>query len=1320
MAVIEADKEIQDLLVTVLADGGFSPLPFVNGVHAIADLKPNTVDLIVAGLSMPSLTGWQLCRLLRSPEHTGWHRVPILLVAPTGLGDEAYRVTSDLGGNGLVSLENGAESLLNAARKLLAESVLAPAFVPRGENHRFRDAVRNAEAGYFLIGVDGCFQFVNEAWLRLHGLASIDNVIGRHFSITQMPGDLEGAMHVVNQVLSGIPIRAGEFRRRCSDGSIGYHTFSAHPVVEAGKVVGLEGFLIDTTALHRIEERYQTLFSRMLDGFAVHEIILSETGQPLDYRFLSVNPAFEQLVGCKASEVIGRTVEEVLTGTESEWIANYGRVATTGEPLRFESFEAKLQKHFEVVAFRSGPGQLACLLHDITQRRKNHSEIERLTRLYRVLSQVNQTIARTTSQQELFNDICRIGVEFGHFCTLWIGQLDSQSGEVTVIARQSVDEDSFEIESSHCNLFRTATRGNSPIWCNEINWSQSHTECNGEAIRSGVGSCAAFPIHFHGHVWGALCLHATDPGFFNADEVELLEEVALDVSFAMDKLDAEARQAKTEEALLRSQANLSALIDSSGDLIWSVDLDFRLVVFNEPMREHLHRDFGVDPKVGMTPDDLFSPVWARVWKRRYRRALSEGSVRTDKALQDGRTREISLHRISSNGVAIGVAVFGKDVSDRLAMVETIRQTADEYATLFNQALEGIFRVTPDGRVLSANPAFARILGYGSPEEMIAGPNWVWKDRREQERFLNCLEQDGFVRAYECKCQRRDGTYIWIRTNSRKVSGEDGRTLYYEGFVEDITERKRAEDEIREREEKFRKAFLTGADGFFIATLREGEILDVNDRFEDVFGYTREEAIGQTFSTLGIEPDFSHQKLIAELSAAGHVRDRRSQITRKGGALRSVLLSANTLAEGDRPLILGVVRDITEQELAEGERLKLEEQFRQAQKLESIGRLAGGIAHDFNNLLTVINGYAQLMAMQLMPGDPMRDSVDEIYKAGKRAADLTRQLLTFSRKQVVNPEPVDLGQLILDSRSMFRRLLGEDIELITHLAPELPKVFADPGQLHQVLMNLLVNARDAMRCGGRLILETAITQVDEADAAEHPGITPGIFVRLAVTDTGTGIPKEIQDRVFDPFFTTKAEGEGTGLGLSTVYGIVRQCGGSISISSEPDRGTTFRIYLPKMTAGAPERQAADPVADPLRGSETILLVEDQPGVRRLIAMMLKSYGYRVVEAAHGKEALLLAEHHAGSLDLLLTDVVMPGMTGKELADRLMPLRPGMKLVYISGYTADTITQRALLDPDIEFLPKPFTPTALVGKVRQVLASVDPPRKETDHAPVHPEA
>jgi signal transduction histidine kinase len=414
--------------------------------------------------------------------------------------------------------------------------------------------------------------------------------------------------------------------------------------------------------------------------------------------------------------------------------------------------------------------------------------------------------------------------------------------------------------------------------------------------------------------------------------------------------------------------------------------------------------------------------------------------------------------------------------------------------------------------------------------------------------------------------------------------------------------------------------------------------------------------------------------------------------RKDGTLLDVEVSTDEITFEGRPARLVLARDVTT-------RRHLEEQLRQSQKMEAVGRLAGGVAHDFNNLLTAILGYCQLLERQLADQESLQSDVQEIRRAGERAASLTQQLLAFSRKQVLRAALVDVNVLVADLEKMLRRMIGEDIELVTVLRDDAALVRADPNQFEQVILNLAVNARDAMPQGGRLTIETACVELDDAYAREHLPALPGRYVMLAVTDTGAGIDAETRTHLFEPFFTTKGVGRGTGLGLATVYGIVKQFGGYIWVYSEPGHGSTFKIYLPE-ARDEREPRAAPPPA-PRGGSETVLLVEDEATVRALARKALRAHGYTVLEARAGAEALDVRAGHAGPVHLLLTDVVMPGMSGRELAERITRAHQGTRVLYMSGYTDDAVLRHGVLERGTAYIQKPFTPDVLARRVREVL-------------------
>jgi PAS domain S-box-containing protein len=528
---------------------------------------------------------------------------------------------------------------------------------------------------------------------------------------------------------------------------------------------------------------------------------------------------------------------------------------------------------------------------------------------------------------------------------------------------------------------------------------------------------------------------------------------------------------------------------------------------------------------------------------------------------------------------------------------------------------------------------------------------------------------------------------------------------YEAEIERRAIEERSSRALQESESRFRAIFEQAAVGMADSSL-DARFIRLNQRFCAIMGYSREELLGLTFREITHPDDMARDQQLVEQLLRGELSSiavEKRYLRKDGGVVwANLLLSLHRSASGDPVHFVAVVEDITRQKRADEERRNLERQLLQAQKMESVGRLAGGVAHDFNNHLMVINGYCAMLLDEMGPSDPLRESVDEILLAGERAAALTRQLLAFSRKQVADPRVISLNDVVVDARKMLARLIGDDVEIITHLDAGLGWVVADSSQMNQVLMNLAINARDAMPDGGRIVMETSNADLDEGYAAQHAGVEAGPYVLLSIADTGAGMTQEVVQHIFDPFFTTKEIGAGTGLGLSTVYGIVKQAGGWIWVYSEPGKGSTFRIYLPR-AAGAPEPIAAPVLAaETLRGTETVLVVEDQPEVRKLTLAMLESQGYRLLEAATGSEALSLCERHPEPIHLLITDVVMPGMTGKELATRLVALRPSLKTLYTSGYTANAIAHEGVLDAGVAYLPKPFSPVQLAAKVREVLS------------------
>ena len=593
-----------------------------------------------------------------------------------------------------------------------------------------------------------------------------------------------------------------------------------------------------------------------------------------------------------------------------------------------------------------------------------------------------------------------------------------------------------------------------------------------------------------------------------------------------------------------------------------------------------------------------------------------------------------------------------------------------------------------------------LMGYSEQELGNTFNGWLKHvtDPVDQQAITSELKRVMKLRSgsfeVEHRFKHKDGAVRWLFSQGMLVVDKHNDNMILQGASTDITHIKETEQTLRSSEEKFAHAFHSSPDALGISRLSDGRFLEVNEGFLSMTGYALTDIIDKTVSELGLYVDIELQKTIfTRLIQTKSLRDEEVLFKRKDGNVFTGLISGSIIELEREPCALIIIRDITEKR-------RLQEQLLQSQKQEGIGRLAGGIAHDFNNLLTAIIGYGELSLTQLPDSNPVRPHLKQILQASERASGLTRQLLAFARKQIIAPQIVNINDLTMKMDQMLRRMLGEDIEMVTRQAANLPLVKVDPGQIEQVIMNMVINSRDAMPSGGKIILETSRVELDETYQSLHQDALPGVYVQISVTDSGSGISKDALPYIFEPFFTTRAVGKGTGLGLSTCYGIVRQNGGSISVYSEEGHGTTFRVYLP-ISQEQIIQEIQKPAEVPARGNEVILAVEDEPLVRQLMKRIMVMQGYHVITAESGMEALELAEAYEGKIDMLLTDVIMPRMSGKQLADRMIMIRPDIKILYVSGYTENSVVQHGILEAGIAFLPKPYTPHTLAQKVRETL-------------------
>jgi two-component system, cell cycle sensor histidine kinase and response regulator CckA len=1001
-----------------------------------------------------------------------------------------------------------------------------------------------------------------------------------------------------------------------------------------------------------VENVHRMLFAHMPTAVAIAEAIFDAAGRPAEYRIVDVNPAFERLTGRKAKEIVGSNFSDIRPGMRAELAERAGRVASTGQSEEFEGRDPHADRAVRVQLSRVGPNLIVAMIDDVTEARRAEAAIRERTAFA-------ETIIDSAGEGLMVFDR---DLRF----VVWNPVMARLSGlpPEMVIGRNALD---FFPEAAPgvAEDLQAALAGGSPP-PREFEYTVAATGKRGWAVQ-------------------------TNSPHRNADG-----EIVGVVSSVMDV----TVEHEIDRALDESERQFRTIFDNVGDAM----------AIHEPGKKFVEVNKVLCERLGYSRDELLSMDVAAINAPEFRDLVPD---KVAEILRNGTAVIESVH-IARDGTRIPVEVMARtimfhgkpavlsvhrDVSERKRAEEATREQARFLQQLVDAIPIPILAKGRDSRVQLANQAFARLAGMEAEDAVGKISAELGMYRPDMQAAMDeAVLRTGEIQVYEGPVSVRGEADRQVILTRAPLRADDGTVTGLVSVSMDLTDRYATEQALRQSEERFRTLFEHASDAIFMADL-DGRFFEVNRMAADSLGYTREELLGM--SAADITPSGRVVRMISDLRERGSVAFE-TQHKHRDGTLIPVELSTTLIDLGGHQAILGIARDISQRKRAEADRASLEDQLRQAQKMEGIGQLAGGIAHDFNNLLTAIRGYATLALAEAGPDTEIRADLEQIEQAADRAAGLTRQLLAFARRTVLQPELVDLRAVVRNVEPMLTRLLGEDVTLVTFTPPSKGLVLADPSQIEQVIVNLAINARDAMPDGGRLTIETADVELDEGFVRQFPAATVGPNAMLAVTDTGTGMDEATMAHLYEPFFTTKGPGKGTGLGLATVYGIVRQSGGTVQATSAPGQGSTFKVYLPRVGSGKrPDGVLPAAPASVRAGGQTatILVVEDDNGVRGFVTRVLQHAGYRVISASGGPQAFELAREQA--IGLLLTDVVMPSMSGRDVALVLSESHPGLRVLYVSGHAEHAIVKHGVLEPDINFLAKPFTAESLLAAVDAVL-------------------
>ena len=1217
----------------------------------------------------------------------------------------------------------------------------------QASEEKFRGIFDGAPIGIYQSTPDGKFITVNQALADILGYSSREELMQCDMARDVYFDPAQRAALIAEYVKFG-SVAGLEIRWKKKNGSPIWIQLNARANKDTtGKTISFDGFVRDVTerkqaedALRNSEQIYREAIENA-SGVPFRLIFGESLGAGI---YDHVGDGITDLLGLPATEFTEKSFQEMV----KEVVPLSSAIPLDPEECRRAMLDGKIRQYRADVRVRTASGEEKWLQDTSLPLRDEHTgqiigalgilmditERKRAEQLQWAVYRIAEAASRSGSLDDLYQAVHQIVGDVMPAHNFYIARFDEENDLLSF--PYFVDEaDSAPAprrpgkELTSYVLFRGRSLLCTPEVDRELT-ERGEVDCIGSPSAVWLG----VPLRVADKTIGVMTVQDyANPAAYGVREQQMLEYVSSHVAEAIERK-------RAEDALRESEIRYRLMVEGSEQVFFYIHDPQHCFEYVSPSVKNV---LGYDPKelLGQPYDVLLT-------------GLPDDAIvqeMTDGALRDGQRRpaytvahrhkdgrvialEIVESPVEQDGRVVGIQGFARDITE-WKRAEQLQSVVYRIAQATNQAtsLDDVYRAVHQiiGEVMPAGNFF--IAQYDEQNNLLSFPYFVdeidvapaspCKPGKELTSYilrtgkslLCTAEVDQELRARGEVEVVSAPSAVWLGvplrmadktigvmavqdySNPTAYGEREQRILeYVSSEVAKAIERKRAEQALQQSEAQYRELVENAASAIFRATL-DGRFLEVNPALVEMLGYDSKEELLQR----NLAPDIyrrpgDREALIQRISESGVVQSVEVEWVRKDGQFITVSLSGRALKDklGNIVCIESIAENVSERRL-------LEDQLRQAQKMEAVGRLAGGVAHDFNNLLMVITGYGELLRDRLQASDPSVKNLDEILKASERAAALTRQLLAFSRRQVLEPRVLSLNDVVADVEKMLRRLIGEDVELVTRLAPHLGTVRADPGQLEQVLMNLAVNARDAMPRGGRLVIQTSNIEVDDDFARRHLGLQAGSWVTCVVSDTGAGMDADTRAHIFEPFFTTKEKGKGTGLGLATVYGIVKQSGGYVGVYSEKDQGTTFTVYLPRVDQMAQPAAGTGTVSAATGGTETILLVEDEAGVRELGIEILRSKGYTVLAATNAEQALRLAREHTGPVHLLLTDLVLPGISGRELAEQLSTQQPKTKVVYMSGYTEDTFLHQVGLPPSTAFLQKPFSPALLARKIRETL-------------------